>query len=40
MRRHRKDAAELIISAVFPNDKELKPESIIAKWKEITTFGE
>lgn len=29
----------LIYSAVFPNDRELKPESIVAKWKEITTFG-
>lgn len=25
--------------AVFPNDRELKPESIVAKWKEITSFG-
>jgi hypothetical protein len=28
------------ISAVFPNDRELKPEAIMARWKEITTFGE
>lgn len=26
--------------AVFPNDKELKPESIVAKWKDITTFDD
>ncbi|KAK8869455.1 hypothetical protein IAR55_000019 [Kwoniella newhampshirensis] len=24
----------------FPNDRELKPESIVAKWKEITTFDD
>ncbi|GFZ45956.1 (3R)-3-hydroxyacyl-CoA dehydrogenase [Saitozyma sp. JCM 24511] len=24
----------------FPNDRELKPEAIIAKWKDITTFDE
>ncbi|WVF71831.1 hypothetical protein IAT40_006640 [Kwoniella sp. CBS 6097] len=24
----------------FPNDRELKPESIVARWKEITTFDD
>ncbi|ORY22582.1 peroxisomal hydratase-dehydrogenase-epimerase [Naematelia encephala] len=24
----------------FPNDRELKPESIVGKWKEITTFDD
>ncbi|WVR05503.1 hypothetical protein IAU60_002521 [Kwoniella sp. DSM 27419] len=24
----------------FPNDRELKPEAIVAKWKEITTFDD
>jgi hypothetical protein len=29
----------LTFSAAFPNDREILPESIAAKWKEITTFG-
>jgi hypothetical protein len=29
-----------LLSVAFPNDRELKPEAIIAKWKDITTFGE
>ena len=24
----------------FPNDKDLPPETIMTKWKDITTFGE
>ena len=33
--------AYLTVSSVcFPNDREVTPEAVAAKWKEITTFGE
>jgi len=27
------------VSVCFPNDKEISPEAVAGKWKEITTFG-
>ena len=33
------EVSRSLSSVCFPNDREIKPEMIAAKWKEITTFG-